>query len=650
MSIALLSLALLLPNAAADTSRYVVLNHGRPAGEMLVVREGESVVVRYVYTDRNRGARLETRYRLNASGEIVSGEARPVGLDGAAGEPTERFEVSRDSVRWTVGGDGGGRGGRGGRGGGGGGSPAGAAYQAGVFYGLRTTTPYELARLARHLLSQPRTTGRMAPGGEVRLEIVADTVVPTATGRQRVRLAMLYAGSPVPNGVWLDERGELFATGVAWFITARPGAEAALPALRAVEIGWRNAQAEALARRLMTPLPPALVIRNGDVFDSERAVLRPRTTVVIRGDRITEVGPAESVATPAGATVIDATGKTVLPGLWEMHGHFQLTSQSLGMLSQLATGITTVRDLAADTDVAVSLRDREARGLIVGPRAILGGFIEGPGAWAGPSDVLVRTEAEAQAAVARYDSLGYRQIKLYNLVHPDLVPTIAAETRRRGMLLSGHIPRGLSVPAALALGFDEINHAAFLFSTFFQDSLYTPTMRPYSAVASIVAPSFDVDGAAMTALIRTLAERRTIIDGTFNLWMGGASALSGQGSPAARAYARLLKRLHDAGVTIVAGTDNNSDSTFVTELQLYEHAGIPAPEVLRLATLGAARVMRDDRRYGSITAGKVADVLIVNGRPTDRIADLRNLEQVIRAGRVYDPRTLRAALSATPAP
>jgi imidazolonepropionase-like amidohydrolase len=142
-----------------------------------------------------------------------------------------------------------------------------------------------------------------------------------------------------------------------------------------------------------------------------------------------------------------------------------------------------------------------------------------------------------------------------------------------------------------------------------------------------------------------LRRRGTVVDGTFNLWMGGAGALTGEGSPAAGSYARLLKRLYDAGVPIVAGTDNSAGTTFITELQLYEHAGIPAPQVLRLATLGAARVMKDDRDYGAIAPGKVADILVVNGRPAERIDDLRKLERVIRAGRVYDPRQLRAALA-----
>lgn len=640
----MLSLLLALSTAvvqAPDTTRYVVLNHGRAAGEMLVVRNGEQVVVRYVYTDRNRGQRLESRYRVNARGDVVAAETRPVGPTGLVGEPMERLEVSGDSVRWTFAQGGRGGSGRGGRGG----MPNAAAVEQGVFYGLAAgSTPYERARIARFLLGQPRQSGRMTPGGLVRLEVVADTTVTTARGRQRVRLAMLFAGQQAtPSGLWVDERGDLVATEIGWFITARPDAERVLPALRTIELRYRNAQAEAMAQRLNRPTPSTLVIRNGDLFDSEAAVMRPRMTVVIRGDRVVTVGPADAVAVPSGATVIDATGKTVMPGLWEMHGHFQHTSQSTGAILQLATGITTVRDLAADTDVAVSHRDRAARGLILSPRAILAGFVEGPGAWAGPSDVIVRTEAEARAVVARYDSLGYRQIKLYNLVHPDLVPTIAAETRQRGMILSGHIPRGLSVPAAVTLGFDEINHAAFLFSTFFQDSLYLPTMRAYSAVAGTVAPNVNVDGPEFTALIETLKRHNTIIDGTFNLWMG-LGTLQGQGNAGSANYARLLKRLYDAGIPIVAGTDNNSGSTLVGELQLYEHAGIPSPKVLQIATLGAARVMKDDREYGSITPGKVADIIVVNGRPAERVGDLRNVERVIRAGRVYDPAELRAAL------
>jgi hypothetical protein len=625
------------PQGRPDTTRYPILNHGRVAGEMLVVRDGSSAVVRYIYTDRNRGQRIEGRYRLSPAGDLAGLELRSIGPDGVAGQPSMTYEVSGDSARWT---------GSAGRGGTNAARPSAIKYEPGMYF--RTgAIPWESALLARHLLKQPNRTARVLPQGTARLEIVADTTVRVGGAPERVRLAMIYAqGNATPLGVWIDSRGEFFASDVQWFMAVRPGTESAMPALRKIELAWRNRQAEALAQRVTKPATGVIVIRNGDVFDAERGVMMPKTTVVIRGDRIEAVGPADQVATPAGATVVDATGKSVLPGLWDMHSHFQSSSATFGSVLQLATGITTIRDLAADTDVGVAIRDQANSGKVLAPRTILGGFIEGPGAWAGPSDALAQNEAEARALVAMYDSLGYRQIKLYNLLHPDYVPTIAAEAKKRGMRLSGHIPRGMSIPVAINLGFDEINHAAFLFSNFFQDSLYWPTMRAYSAVAATVAPNYNVDSPEMTGLITFLKSKGTVIDGTFNLWMG-QGALTGQGNPGAVQYGRLLKRLFDAGVPLVAGTDNSTGATLVLELELYQHSGIPAPAVLQIATLNAAKVMKDDRDYGSLAVGKIADVIVVNGRPAERVSDLRNVEQVIRAGRLYDPRALRAAVFGT---
>ena len=630
-----LALAALAPaTSGTDSTSYLVLNHGRPAGEMRVVKSGDSVRVSYSYIDRNRGQRVESRYRLSTAGELLFGEGQSYSIDGQPQGPADRFELVKDSVRWS------------------GRSTGSARVEPGTFFRMRVGTPWDQALVARWLLRQPGRSAKLyaLTNGSARAEVVKELTVPTKAGRQKVRLVALHSAiganalPSTPSAIWIDERGDLFASEVAWFITVKPGAEPALPALRQAEMAWRAEQAAAVAKRLERPAAGPIAITGADVFDSERGTLIPKATVVVRGGRIEAVGP--DVQVPAGATVIDATGKTIVPGLWDMHTHLQLTSPTGSALMQLATGLTTVRDLASDTDVAVSIRDREKAGTVVTPRQILAGFIEGSGRWAGPSDVIVTSEAEARAAVARYDSLGYRQIKLYNIVHPDYVPAIAEEAKKRGLRLSGHVPRGLTVPAAVALGFDEINHSAFLFSTFFQDSLYFPRMRPYSAVAAAVAPSLNVDGPEMTGLIEYLKAKGTVIDGTFSLWarLPGTDSASAASIPAGNAsWLRLIKRLYDAGVTMVAGTDNLTGSTYVTELELYEKAGIPAAKVLQIATLDAARVMKDDRDYGSIAAGKVADLVIVDGRPTERIADLRKVHRVVRAGRVYDPAELLAA-------
>jgi imidazolonepropionase-like amidohydrolase len=258
--------------------------------------------------------------------------------------------------------------------------------------------------------------------------------------------------------------------------------------------------------------------------------------------------------------------------------------------------------------------------------------------------------AAARAWVTKYAANGYKQIKLYNLVHPDLVPIISAEAKKHGMLLSGHIPRGMSIEAAVALGYDEIQHAAFLFSNFFPDSLYLPTMRAYSQVATAVAPTFDVNSASMTKLLEFLKARGTAIDGTFNLWIGGGGAIVGAGGSnnqqkADSAYMQLIRRLYAFGIPLIAGTDNSSGSTFRRELEMYELAGIPAPRVLQIATIDAARFMKESADYGSISVGKVADLIIVNGKPSEKISELAKIETVLRAGRRYEVSTLRERLS-----
>jgi Imidazolonepropionase and related amidohydrolases len=450
-----------------------------------------------------------------------------------------------------------------------------------------------------------------------------------------------------PTGVWLDDNGELFSSASEWFITVRRGWESVLPALRASEYSRTAARSAALAKRLAPVGSSAIVVRNGNVFDSESGALRPNTSVLVKGDRIVAVGPAASIKAPAGARVIDASGKTVIPGMWDMHTHLDFTGEEDGVL-QLASGITTVRDMASNIDDAVSRRARANDGTLLAPREILAGFMDGPGAWAGPTEILVSTPEQAKHWIAVYDSLGYKQIKVYNLIHPDLIPLIAAEAHKRGMRLSGHVARGLSVPAAVTLGYDEIQHAAFLFSTFYEDSLFVPKMRSYGQVAAAVAPHFNVDGPEMTGLIGFLHDHHTVIDGTFNAWLSRGALLSDGTDmvfgpslnwlppvmkreltssptldPEARsieklrdeAYMRLLKRLYDGGVTLVAGTDNVGGISYNGELEIYERAGIPGAKVLQIATIVPARVMKEDADYGSIAPGKVADLLIVSGKP-----------------------------------
>ena len=648
--------------AAKDSLSYVVVNHDREVGFMEVTGNADSSFVRFQYTDRNRGPRVATLYRFNPKGAIARMQSRGLGTDFFQSEVGEEFDTQGDVARWKSDSDSGQ-----------------TRRNDDAFYRARTQTPYDNAALAKYLLRRKGNTGPLLPAGTARAEIVADTTITYLGAPTRIRLVELTGIYAWPVRVWLDDRDMLFATESEWFKTIRRGAEGLFPSLRQIEYARTVARSARLARELTPKGSGITVIRNADLFDSETGTLKPRMTIIVRGERIDEVGPAATTKTPPGATVIDASGRTVLPGLWDMHTHLGYTSEDEAVM-QLAAGITTVRDLASDIDDAVSRRERARAGGVLAPREILAGFMDGPGLWAGPTEVLVRTEAEARSWVARYDSLGYKQIKVYNLIHPDLIPAIADEVHKRGMRLSGHVARGLSVPDAVILGYDEIQHAAFLFSTFYPDSLFVPKMRSYGQVAAAVAPRFDIDGPAMTDLISFLHSHGTVIDGTFNAWLGRGtrlpngddlvfgSSVSWLPAPMAReyteplsapdnapieaarnsAYMKLLKRLYDGGVTLVAGTDNLGGLSYHGELEIYERAGIPAAKVLQIATIVPARVMKEDKDYGSLVAGKVADLVIVNGRPAEHITDLRKTERVMRAGRLYNSRDLYSAVGVNP--
>ena len=257
--------------AAGDSTVYPVLNHGRVAGSMVVVHRGDTVTVRLVYTDRNRGARVETRYVMRGD-SLVHADSRPVLANGETGEPTIRLDISGDSIRRVQGG-----------------RTVAEKAQPGTFYSLNVT-PFDEVQMARYLMRRPGHKGSVVGSGSASLDIVKETTVRTSHGNERVRLVTISTPSDgsTPDALWLDSHDDLFASEISWFMTVKAGAEPALPALRKLETEYRDAQAEALNTRLVKPTNGTIAIVNGDVFDSERGVVLPSTNVIIRGDRIVE--------------------------------------------------------------------------------------------------------------------------------------------------------------------------------------------------------------------------------------------------------------------------------------------------------------------------------------------------------------------------
>jgi imidazolonepropionase-like amidohydrolase len=482
-----------------------------------------------------------------------------------------------------------------------------------------------------------------------------------------------------PFPVWLDGDGELFFTGSSWSGTVRKGWEDAAPELIKAQDEALRDEELAAAKRLARKPAGAFVIRNANLFDAKAKAMRPGTTVVVRGNRIEAVGKDGNVAIPAGAEVIDAAGKALLPGLWDMHVH--ITDNHDGPL-HLAAGVTSVRDMASDIDEQKVRRERFDKGELIGPRIFMAGFIDGPGPLAAPTKILVATPDEMRAAVNRYADLGYEQIKLYSSLKAELVPVAIEAAHKRGLRVSGHVPAGMTADQAVDAGFDEIQHANFVLLNFFPDIAgETASMKRFTVIGERAA-GLDLNSPQVRAFLAKLKAKDVVIDptvGTFEAMFtaeprvadpslapvlrrlppavargaygGGLATTPEQRTQYRASYAKMVElvgALHKAGVRLVPGTDGFAGFILDRELELWAKAGIPNLDILHAATLGSASVNGHDKRLGSIEPGKLADLVLFDGDPSKNISDVRKPVLVMKDGTLFDSAALYALVGIRP--
>jgi imidazolonepropionase-like amidohydrolase len=643
----------------ADAARYDFLYSGNKAGVLRLWVTPDGVRHNFfAFNDRGRGPSITTRIVLDAKG--IPTEVSATGNDYLKGPVDERFRIASGKATWSNK------------------SEKGEKLLAGsAFY-----VPIDAilsGEMEAALIAAPGGRLPLLPEGAASIERVLDRSVDVGGKSRKVTLYEVTGLSLTASPVWLEEDRSLFATGSDWAVVIREGAESAWPALLEAQKARASQRGEEAAKKLQKKLAKPLWIQHARLFDSELAAVKDGMSVLIANGRIAAVVPdAEAKPTPA-QDAMDAKGKMLLPGLWDMHVH--LGEWDDGVL-HLAAGVTTVRDLANDIDHLRDLRAKFDAGSLAGPHVVMAGFIDGRGPYQGPTKVLADTAEEAKAYIERYRSLGYEQIKIYSSIKPELVPSIAAEAHRNGMRVSGHVPAFMTMEQAILQGYDEVQHANFWFLNFLFDTVKdTRTPARFTAVAEHAA-ELDLDSERVRAFVRLLKEHHTVLDPTVGvfeeMFVARAGVMSPGMAPVAsrlpaqirrgflggglpvppgmdqryrdsyKAMLRMLKLLYDSGVPIVAGTDAIAGFALHRELEEYVAAGIPAPRVLQLATLGAARVMKHDRESGSIAPQKVADLILVDGDPSARISDIRRVVVVIKDGTMYDAGALYQALGVTP--
>jgi len=622
---------------------------GHRAGQETVTTNGGTRTVDFEYNDRGRGPKTHTV--LTTDAKSVTTSLKTEGNDYFKVPVNESFA----NGAWSNGAEKG-------------------SAASNAFYVSMYGPPEETAVLARALLAAPNQKLALLPAGEASIRRAGDLNVSAGGKTQHVTCYEIGGLGFTPSPVWLDDQHEMFASASSWSSVIADGWDSVIPQLLQAQDKWRDEAVSRAATRLThAPAGGGIVIANARLFDPVTMMTTPGTTIVIRGNRIESIGGNA----PDGFERIDAQGRTVIPGLWDMHTH---NSDDDGMLD-IANGVTSVRDMANDTDFLIDLRKKWDSGAAIGPRVVMAGIIDGPGKFAGPTKVLVDDEAQARAAVDNYAKLGYEQIKIYSSVKPELVPVITRAAHDHGLRVSGHIPAFMRAEEAVRAGYDEIQHTNFLFLNFWPDVADTRTPVRFTAVAERAA-ALDLKSAQVQAFLDLLREKKTVIDPTVSIFEGMFTSRRGTMSPSYAMIAdrlppqvrrgfltgglpvpdgkdqtyrdsfrnvlAMVKALHDNQIPIVAGTDAMAGFSLHRELELYVEAGIPPAEVLRIATLGAASVMKHDDQLGSIVPGKLADLDIIDGDPATNISDLRRVVTVIKDGKIFDARAVAGEIGVKP--
>ncbi|MDQ3286789.1 MAG: amidohydrolase family protein [Pseudomonadota bacterium] len=661
--------ALLLCSAAAmaaETTRYVArVDGGKQAGHQVVTQGDDGVTsVEFIFKDNGRGPELKERFTLAPDGSYQTYRVSGTSTFGAPVEET--FSRAGDAVQWKSTSDQGSQ-----------------SVEGTAMYSPLGGTP-NMFSVALGAISK-RSDGKLPliPSGSLTMRRVQEAQVARGDQEQTVDLVAMTGIGLTPSFAWAT-RGEtprLFAFIFPGYLQLiEEGWEANGDAL---EVLQKKAEGDVLVdlrKRLAHPLAGSTLIRDARVFDSQTATLGSPSDVLVRDGKIVSVtaAGADTDEAPAADNVVDAAGRVLLPGLFDMHGHVGRWDGGLN----LAAGVTTVRDMGNDNATLQQLMGEIEAGTLMSPNVIPAGFIEGESSFSARNGFVISNIEEAKKAVDWYAANGYPQVKIYNSFPRELLKETASYAHEKGLRVSGHVPAFMRAEEVVELGYDELQHINQLLLNFFvTDTTDTRTLERFYLVADRTA-DLDLDSKPVQDFIALLAEKQIVVDPTLATFEflhqrdGELSPIvadvvdhlppSIQRSRRAaemnipddatadkynRSFAKLVEfvgRMHKAGVPIVAGTDEMVGFTLQRELELYVQAGMTPAEALQVATWNGAKVSRtlDDR--GSITPGKRADLILVDGDPTRNIADIRKVALVLQGNVAYYPAEIHEALGVRP--
>jgi imidazolonepropionase-like amidohydrolase len=450
-------------------------------------------------------------------------------------------------------------------------------------------------------------------------------------------------------------------------------------------VGWARRQKSDDSRT------GSFVLQRVTVIDATGRPPQPDMTVVITGDRITALGRAGKVAVPRGAQIINARGKYLIPGLWDMHTHIVASAaRSLPLL--VANGVTGIRNMHTSARQPMErirqLRREIEEGKIVGPRLIANGPILDGANPIHPGSIATANEAEARQAVNKLKEDGADFIKVYNLLSRQAYFAIADEAKKSNIPFAGHVPDAVSALEASEAGQKSIEHnEGILIACSSRETELRKrlTEAPEDKTIGLRVhaesiDSYDEEKAAklfatfvrnQTWMCPTLVELRaeTLSDGEI-LTQPRFKYISGRDKEqwrqifeepfsseeialARRSFRRereLVKAMRRAGVKILAGTDVGNPFlvpglSLHDELALLVETGLTPMEALQSATRNPSQYLGLLDSLGTIETGKIADLVLLDANPLVDIRNTRKINSVVVRGRVILQPGLRKLLS-----
>jgi imidazolonepropionase-like amidohydrolase len=637
--------------APVEQGKFILHKFEQPIGEETyqITRDGDALNVKvdFKFTDRSTAVPLTAVFRSTddwtpRSFEIKGKNSRETDIDEAVEVQSEKIRL-RDRDKWTE------------------------ASRPPQFFTIAGYAPTTLQMLMVRYWATHGSPAQLAtlPRGQVKIEPRGSDTVSIDGKPQKFDRFTIEGLIWGRETLWFDANRNLIAAVTTdaefdHFEAIREGYESGLGTFVGLAGSDGMAALAEISKGISGSRAVKIALVGGTLIDGTGRDPVPDSVVVIEKGRIVDAGPKSRVKIPSGAQKVDARGKTILPGLWDMHAHFEQVEW--GPI-YMAAGATTVRDCGNEFEFITAVRDAVANGRGLGPRLLLAGIVDGTG----PSAIGVErvdTPEQAKMWTDKYHDAGFQQMKIYSSVKLEEVKDVADEAHRLGMTVTGHVPIGLNAYQTIEVGQDQINHIPYIVD------IMVPTLPADASRLdhAAAAANLNLNSPDAQKAIAFMVQHGTVVDPTLALFefFSASTAkpaasiepgvtkvapelqaiLADVGAPSPNAdinekvFAKELAvvgALHKAGVPIVAGTDQTVPGhSLHREIELYVQAGFTPMEAIQAATIVPARVMGLDKEVGTVEAGKRADVIILDGNPLESIRNIRKVEFVITNGTMYN--------------